>query len=92
MAVRVTAKDRPDISLYFSKKSGLLLKSERRTTEPFSDNEINQEAYYQDYKAVDGIPTPGKLVIHYDGKLFMELELNEVRNLERIDDAMFKQP
>jgi hypothetical protein len=92
VGVRVSAKGKPDVSLYFDKKTGLLVKSEHRTTEPFNMNEVNQESYYSDYKKTEGIQEALKIVVHHDGKLFMEMEVSETRRLEKIDKAMFAQP
>jgi hypothetical protein len=92
VGVRVTSKDRPDVSLYFDKKTGLLLKAEHRTREPINMQEVTQEEYYSDYKEADGIPVARKVVIHHDAKLFMEFEVTEGKWLDRIDAAMFAQP
>jgi hypothetical protein len=92
VGVRVTSKGKPDVSLYFNKKTGLLAKAEHRTIEPFNMNEVNQEEYYSDYKQVDGVKLPHRLVIEHDGKRFMELDITEMKRLEKIADAMFGPP
>jgi hypothetical protein len=92
VGVRVSSKGMPDVSLYFSKKTGLLIKSEYRTTEPFNNNEVNQEGYHSDYKDVDGVKVAHKLVVQHDGKRYLEMEFSEVKRLEKIADSMFGPP
>jgi hypothetical protein len=94
VGVRVSHKDHKDVSLYFDKDSGLLIKSERRTqTGPEQGNmEVNQETFYSDYKDVDGIKVPMKFVIKRDGKQFVEAEHIEVKLVDKLDGKVFAKP
>jgi hypothetical protein len=53
LGVKVQAEGKPDVSLYFDKATGLLLKSANRVTEPNTDKEVLQEVYYSDYRLYD---------------------------------------
>lgn len=92
VAVRVACKGKRDISLFFDKKTHLLIKAEYRALSPITKQEVNQEEFYSDYKEIDGIQTAMKAVIHHDEKRFMEFEFTEVRYLERLDAAVFAKP
>jgi hypothetical protein len=53
LGVRVQFEGKPDVLLYFDKKSGLLVKSSSRVTDPNRNREVNQEVYYFDYRLLD---------------------------------------
>lgn len=91
VGVRVSSKDRPDVSLYFNKKTNLLAKAEYRTLDD-TLNEVNREVYLSDYKEKDGLPTAFRMILHHDGKMFMAFEVSEVKHLEKLDAAMFVKP
>jgi len=91
VGVQVTKKDRPDVNLYFDKKTHLLLKSEYRAMEPISKMEVAQEKIYSDYKELlPGVKMASKQIINNDGKRYMELEMTEVTAVDRHDDSIFK--
>jgi hypothetical protein len=90
IGVRVSAKGKKDIPLFFDKKTNLLVKLEHRTVEAGSGNEINEERIIQEYQMKDGIPAPKKVLIKHDGKTFLEAESVDFTYLEKIDDSEFK--
>jgi len=93
VGVQVTMKDKRDVNLYFDKKSHLLLKAEYRALEPFSKQEVAQEKLYSEFKeVVPGIKMATKQLINNDGKKFMEMEMSEVRAVDRHDDSIFAKP
>jgi len=90
VGVRVSAKGLKDMTLFFDKGTGLLVKVEHRTVEAGTGNEINEERIVREYvKDKDGIPVPKKVIVKHDGKTFIEAEA-EVTYLEKIDDSEFK--
>jgi hypothetical protein len=91
LGVRATRKGQADINLYFDKENGLLVKSERRGLD-LSQKEVNVETYYSDYKDVDGLKQPARLLTHHDGKVYMEAEVSELRFEEAIDAGEFAKP
>lgn len=92
VGVRVSSKGHRDVNLYFDKKTHLLAKSEYRTTDPLTNQEVNQEKIFSDYQAVDGVQSPRKILVQQDGKRYMELEITEVRLLGTLDDSVFSKP
>jgi hypothetical protein len=94
VGVKVSHKDHKDISLYFDKDTGLLVKTERRVqTGPEQGNmEVNQETFFSDYKDVDGLKIPMKAVIKRDGKQFVEAEHIEVKLVDKLDGKVFAKP
>jgi hypothetical protein len=90
VGVKVSSAGHRDINLYFDKQSGLLVKTEGKTLDAMTMQEINQEKFYSDYKDFDGIKRPTKVVVNRDGKKFMEVEVTELKNLEKLDDSVFQ--
>ena len=92
VGVRVSTKGQKDLSLYFDKKTGLLAKVERRTVDASSGKEYTEERIIVEYSKPNklGIPTPKKVVVKKDGKKFMEAEVSEMTQLEKIDDSEFE--
>ena len=91
IGVRVSSKDHKDISLFFSKETGLLVKVEHRTTAPGGDAEITEERIILEYqKGPEGMMVPKKVLVKHDGKTFLEADVEEFTPLEKIDESEFK--
>jgi hypothetical protein len=89
--VKVTARGRKDIRLYFDRETGLLTK-----TEHFLDDgagkEVLQEEFYGDFKDFGGFRRWTKLAAFLDGKKVMEAEVLDVKYFDKLDDAEFAKP
>jgi hypothetical protein len=94
VGVLVKHKDRRDVSLFFDKKTHMLLKAETRVkdVQGGGDNELTQETLYEDFKKVDGIQVPHKLTIKRDGKLYVEAETTDYKVQDKLDDSLFAKP
>jgi hypothetical protein len=94
VGVRVTREGHRDVSLFFDAETALLLKVETvvRDLEGGADKECTQETFFSNYKEIDGVQQAMKVVIHRDGKRFVEVEWSETRMLERLDDSVFARP
>ena len=92
IGIKVSTRGHRDVQLYFDKEYGLLVKTERVTLDVQTGRPVREEAYYRDWKAIDGLVTPTQVVAYRDGKRYMEAEAYDIRYLERIDDAAFAKP
>jgi len=92
VGVKVASKGRRDISLHFDKVTGLLAKVERRAVDPESGKEYKEDRFMSDYRPVNGVQSPQKLVVHRDGEKLMELEVEKIEILDKIDDSEFAKP
>lgn len=93
IGMRVEHKGYRDISLYFDKETNLLVKMETRIKDPLrGGEEIAAETLYNDYKNVDGVMTAHKVTIKWDGKVYIEDEVTEMKYAEKIDDSVFEKP
>ncbi len=91
LGVRVTARGKPELRLYFDKELGLLVK-----TESFLDDgagkQVREENYLGDYKDVNGCKRFFKIAAYKEGKKVMDAEVIDVKYFERIDNGEFTRP
>jgi hypothetical protein len=90
--ISVTHTKSPDpTKLYFDKETGLMIKTSRKGLAPGSDDgtKVLYESIQSDYKKVDGLMIPMKLVVSTDGKKFMTIVTSEHTNLEKVDPKEF---
>jgi outer membrane lipoprotein-sorting protein len=93
VGVRVVHKGHRDIKLFFDEKTGLLLKNERMIKDQMlGGKQRTQETLHSDYKDVNGLKQPMKLVIKRDGEKHVEGELTDFRTEAKMDDAVFGKP
>jgi outer membrane lipoprotein-sorting protein len=90
VGVSVAHKDWKDISVYFDKKGGLPVKCEIHLTDP-RGKEITVEFLYSEYKEMDGIQHPTKVLIKFDGKE-ATMEFSEIKTKDKVDDSEFAKP
>jgi len=92
IGIRVSHKGHLDINLFFNKESGFLVRSERPVKDDMTDKEVTQEEFYSDYKEVDGVKHPMKVVINRDGKKYVDGTISDFEVKDKIDDAEFAKP
>jgi hypothetical protein len=92
VGVKVKAKGQRDMELYFDKESGLLIKSSRQSLESAAMKDVLQETYYSDFKEFHGVMHATKAVVDHDGKKFMNVEVTDIKPLDKIDPKEFARP
>jgi hypothetical protein len=92
LGIKVTTKGRRDVSLYFDKDTGLLLKISRTAYDFENSKEVPEERIFSDYGEVDGLRLARKFVVLRDGKKFMDLEVLEARLPGKLDAEVFAKP
>lgn len=92
VGVKVTQKERPDISLFFDKETSLPLKCELRAKEMDGGPEVTHEYLFDDYKETDGLKHFRKVTFKRDGTKLFELELSEVKAEGKLDEGTFAMP
>jgi hypothetical protein len=90
--IRVAAKGFREISLYFDRASGLLVKLERHTVGPLKNQAVVEERLFSDYRKIDGVQSPRKTVVNLEGKKFLEVNTLEVKFLQQMDPSTFQRP
>ena len=91
VGVRVTARGRKELRMYFDKETDLLIKTEH-TLPGAEGKEVRQEEYYGDFRDLGGYRRPVRVAAYRDGKKVVEAELLDVKYYEKIDDAEFAKP
>jgi hypothetical protein len=79
--LRVTGKSQRELKLWFDRNSGLLVKAEHKLDGV--GKEIVQEAFYQEYRAIDGVQRAGRVTILRDAKPIMEARLIRAEAVEQ---------
>lgn len=92
VGVKVSQRDHKDVSLYFDKDKGLLLKVQRRATDAMTGQEFDQETVYSDYKVENGMPHARRQKTKRDGNDFLDIEVTESKPVERLDANLFAKP
>jgi hypothetical protein len=94
VGVRVARKGHRDVSLFFDKAKGHLVKSEYliKDIKGGGDKEMIQTNFYYDYKEFQGTRRPTRLVTERDGKKFSDTQLTELQLLEELDNSTFDRP
>jgi hypothetical protein len=90
LGLLLSHKERKDVSLFFDKENGLLLKSEMRLTDP-QGKEITVEYLYSDYKDFDGVKLCAKIAFKLDDKAFT-MELSEIKPVAKVEASQFDKP
>lgn len=91
VGIKVGFKGRRDIDFYFDKTTGLLVKTEGRAKDE-AGQEVHEEAFFSNYKDVQGTKQPMKIVVKRDGKVFLEAEMTNVTLAEKLEPAVFAKP
>jgi hypothetical protein len=89
VGVKVTKKGMKDLDFYFDKSTGLLAKTVRRSRNPVTAEEVNEERIITQYHDVDGRKFPKKAEVKHDGQPFVEVEVIETRVLDNVEDSVF---
>jgi hypothetical protein len=93
LIVKVTHDGHRDVLLFFDKDKHWLIKSEYTAkAQEQGGQEVKQEVFLTDYKGVNGVKFPTKLVIKRDGKDYIEAENSDFKPVAKPDDKMFAKP
>ena len=88
--VRVSSPGHPDAKLFFDKRSGPLLKIERRASE--TGVLVDKEYLYADFKEFDGVTLPTKESVLINGKKWTETTLSSCKFPREVDKDAFTRP
>lgn len=92
VGVRVKRAGFRDVTLFFDKENDLLVKIQTRLKKPLDGEEVKAETCYGDYRKVDGVMAAHKITIKYNGKVYNDAEITEVKFADKLDDKMFEKP
>lgn len=90
--MRVSSQGHRDVSLYFDKKTHLLVKIESRVKDEERGQEVTQETFLSGYDEKAPMRQALKLKVHRDGKLFADAEITDFKAVDKLDDSVFGKP
>jgi acetyl esterase/lipase len=90
--VKVSSRNERALTLYFDRRSGLLVRVDRLVLDDAQMKEVPQEDVFSDYRDIDGVRTAFKEVWSRAGKQVAVLNYGEVSYPEKIDDREFRRP
>lgn len=92
LGLRVHADGHRDVDLFFDRDRGLLLKVRRVVADVRTGKEVTEERFLSDYRDVQGIKSARHVRLERDGERLMELDITDVKFLDRLDDNTFAHP
>ncbi len=92
VGVNVTREGHRSLNLFFDKETYRLVRSDATVRDEMTFKDVSEETTYGDYKAFEGIQHPTKLKIKRDGLSYAELEVEDFKASEKIDDSTFAKP
>jgi hypothetical protein len=93
IGIKINRSGHRDVKLYFNKANGLLAKVVARAKpEELGGKEVDQETELRDYKDINGMKVPMKVVIQRDGKRFVEATIQDWKGTEKMDKSVFAKP
>ena len=90
--VTVASDKQRSVTLLFSRKSGLLRKSECVVFSDELSKEVVEEIVYSDYRDVDDLKVAHKVAINRDGKKFVVSETQKISLEKEADLSWFAKP
>jgi plasmid maintenance system killer protein len=92
IGIRVSKKGQKDFSIFIDKQTHLIVKTEARSLDAQSGQEVLQEKFIIGYQDKGGLKLAKRVEILKDGKAFMDIEILETQAFEKLDDAHFAKP
>jgi hypothetical protein len=80
------------ITLFFDKETSQLVRCDKVVHDEQSSKDVSEESTYSNFKTVDGIQFPHKISIKRDGMAYAEVEVEEFKPAEKLDDSVFAKP
>ncbi len=87
--VLVQVRGSPDLHLSFDRQTGHLVRVSRKFADPDAAKEVDLEQLFGDFKVVEGITRPTRVVVFKDGRKSLELTTESFTPLEKIDPKEF---
>ena len=92
IGIRISKKGQKDLSMFFDKKTYLVVKTEMRTLDGMSGEEVTQEKFIIGYQEKNGMKIAKRVEIVKDGKPFLDIEITDSQFFEKHDDSIFAKP
>lgn len=91
VGVKISKEGKKDIDFYFDKETGLMAKTERRTVDFMTKQEVTEERIVTSYQDIAGRKLPKTVIVNRDGTKLLEAEVIEGQLVD-LGEAEFAQP
>jgi hypothetical protein len=81
-----------DVTLYFDKASGQLVKTEKMIKVPEEDKPVKEEVSYSDYREFGGVKWPTTIAILRNGEPYVKATRTDIKPSPKIDAKAFEKP
>jgi hypothetical protein len=88
--VRVSQKGQDEVTLYFDKKSGLLVKLTRPARD--AGQTVDRAEFFSDHKKFAGVVRATKHFVYVDGKKTAEITVSSYQFPTKLDERLFNRP
>ena len=88
--LQATQRNRPAVSLFFDKRSGLLVKASYRG--PDADVEVLKDVSFLEHQEFEGLKLPTKEIEYFDGRKMSEWIISDYKFPDRLDREVFEKP
>ena len=92
VGVNVTREGHRSINLFFDKETLRLVRSETVVRDEATSKEVTEESTYSEFKTIDGTVQSTKVSIKRNGVSHAEVEVEEFKPTETIDESVFAKP
>jgi hypothetical protein len=92
VGLKVSRKGWPDVDLFFDKETHLPVKLETRFKETKDGPDVAHSFTFGEYKEADGVKYFSRVKLHRDETLISDMEVTELKRLDKIDDGRFAKP
>lgn len=91
LGVRVSSKGHRDVSLFFDRETGLLVKTQTRSKDD-RGKEATEETFLSDYRITKGTKQAMKAVTYRDGKPYLTYRVTDYEPREKVAGGTFDKP
>ncbi|MBS0205431.1 MAG: hypothetical protein JSS49_21210 [Planctomycetes bacterium] len=92
VGINVTRDGHRSVNLFFDKETNQLVRTESVVRDEVSSNEVTEESTLSNYKDFNGVQHPTKIVIKRNGMTFADIEVEDYKLSEKLDDSVFAKP
>jgi hypothetical protein len=92
VGLKVSRKGSPDVDLFFDKETKLPVKMETRFKETKDGPDVAHIFTFAEYKEADGLKYFSRVKLYRDETQLLDMEVMELKRLDKIDDGRFAKP
>ena len=92
VGIKIEQKGQPDLDLYFDKETHLPVKVIFQCKESKDGEALTHAFSFGDYKETEGVKHFTHLKMYREEKQILEMELSDVKRVEKVEENLFEKP